>query len=84
MSDFHLIETLERKAVNCLYWSPKGQFIVLAGLKSHTGNVEFWNVNEMELMYAGEHFMATDIEWDPTGRYVVTSNSFFKNQVSPL
>ncbi|KAG0447217.1 hypothetical protein HPP92_012340 [Vanilla planifolia] len=24
-------------------------------------------------MATGEHFMATDIEWDPTGRYVATS-----------
>lgn len=27
----------------------------------------------METMATGEHFMATDVEWDPTGRYIATS-----------
>ena len=37
------------------------------------GQLEFFNVDEFEIMNAGEHFMCTDIEWDPTGRYVATS-----------
>ena len=27
----------------------------------------------METMASAEHFMATDVEWDPTGRYVTTA-----------
>lgn len=34
---------------------------------------EFFNVDEMETMATAEHFMATDVDWDPTGRYVATS-----------
>ena len=35
--------------------------------------LEFFNVDEFETMATGEHFMATDVEWDPTGRYIATS-----------
>ncbi|KAJ1382255.1 Translation initiation factor, beta propellor-like domain [Sesbania bispinosa] len=50
-----------------------GRFIVLAGLKGFNGQLEFYNVDELETMATAEHFMATDIEWDPTGRYVATA-----------
>ena len=40
---------------------------------STAAQLEFLNVDEMETMATGEHFMATDIEWDPTGRYIATS-----------
>ncbi|XP_008786288.2 eukaryotic translation initiation factor 3 subunit B-like [Phoenix dactylifera] len=67
------LATLKGKQANALYWSPAGRFIVLAGLKGFNGQLEFYNVDELETMATGEHFMATDIEWDPTGRYVATS-----------
>lgn len=54
--------------VNALYWSPAGKFLVLAGLKNFNGQFEFFNVDDLETMGTGEHFMATDVEWDPTGR----------------
>eukprot|EP00271_Cylindrocystis_brebissonii_P008842 TRINITY_DN23358_c0_g1_i1.p1 TRINITY_DN23358_c0_g1~~TRINITY_DN23358_c0_g1_i1.p1 ORF type:complete len:867 (-),score=244.90 TRINITY_DN23358_c0_g1_i1:372-2972(-) len=65
--------TLKGKSVNALFWSPMGRFILLAGLKGFNGLLEFFNVDDLETMATGEHFMATDIEWDPTGRYVATS-----------
>lgn len=34
--------------------------------------VEFWDCEEMTLLSAGEHFMAQEVAWDPTGRYVAT------------
>ncbi|XP_010933521.1 eukaryotic translation initiation factor 3 subunit B [Elaeis guineensis] len=67
------LATLKGKQANALYWSPAGRFIVLAGLKGFNGQLEFYNVDELETMATGEHFMATDIEWDPTGRYVATA-----------
>ena len=68
-----LIGTVKNKTANCLFWSPKGKVIVLAGLKTMNGQFEFFNVDEMETMASAEHFMATDVEWDPTGRYVTTA-----------
>ncbi|GBG62798.1 hypothetical protein CBR_g32387 [Chara braunii] len=67
-----LLTTLKNRQVNTLYWSPQGKFIVLAGLKAHNGQLEFFNVDEVETMATAEHFMATEVEWDPTGRFVAT------------
>ncbi|KAA8523891.1 hypothetical protein F0562_010314 [Nyssa sinensis] len=67
------LATLKGKQANALCWSPAGRFIILAGLKGFNGQLEFFNVDELETMATAEHFMATDIEWDPTGRYVATS-----------
>ncbi|KAH1109998.1 hypothetical protein GYH30_009078 [Glycine max] len=38
------------------------------GLKGLNGQLEFYNVDELETMAMAEHFMATSVEWDPTGR----------------
>ncbi|KAL6964896.1 Eukaryotic translation initiation factor 3 subunit B [Sarracenia purpurea var. burkii] len=62
------LATLKGKQANALFWSPAGRFIILAGLKGFNGQLEFYNVDELETMATAEHFMATDIEWDPTGR----------------
>ncbi|GFY90394.1 eukaryotic translation initiation factor 3B-2 [Actinidia rufa] len=67
------LTTLKGKQANALYWSPAGRYIILAGLKGFNGQLEFYNVDELETMGVAEHFSATDIEWDPTGRYVATS-----------
>lgn len=69
-----------------LYWSPHGRFLVLAGLKTGAnGQLEFFSVDDMETLGNAEHFMATDVEWDPTGRYVasmVTSSTQMENGVN--
>lgn len=62
------LTTLKGKQANALFWSPAGRYIILAGLKGLNGQLEFYNVDELETMATAEHFMATDIEWDPTGR----------------
>lgn len=64
---------MTNKACNGIHWSPNGHNIVLSGLKSLNGQLEFFNVDEFEVLAAAEHFMATDVEWDPTGRYVASS-----------
>ncbi|MCD9561037.1 hypothetical protein HAX54_019971 [Datura stramonium] len=61
------------KQANTLYWSPGGRFIILAGMKGFNGRLEFFGVDELDTMASAEHFMATDVEWDPTGRYVATA-----------
>ena len=35
-------------------------------------------------MNIAEHYMASDVEWDPTGRYVVTSVSWWSHKVQGL
>ncbi len=45
------------------------------------GQFEFIDTNDMTIMNANEHFMATDVEWDPTGRFVVTGVSWWSHKV---
>ncbi|KAG8377298.1 hypothetical protein BUALT_Bualt08G0014700 [Buddleja alternifolia] len=71
------LTTLKGKQANALFWSPGGQFIILAGLKGLNGQLEFYDVDELQTMAQVEHFMATDVEWDPTGRYVATAVTSF-------
>jgi len=76
-----LMKTLEKRSANHLFWSPNGQFIVLAGLRSLNGVLEFVDTQDMTVMTQTEHFMATDVEWDPTGRYVVSAVSWWGHKV---
>lgn len=73
LSTVRHLSTLQGKSCNQISWSPQGRNIVLAGLKGMNGQLEFFNVDESETMATAEHFMATDVDWDPTGRYVATS-----------
>jgi len=73
-----LLKTLEKKPVNEVFWSPQGHHVVLAGLKNLNGLMTFYNVDDLEPMAEDEHFMATDCVWDPTGRYVATYVSAFR------
>lgn len=75
------LKTFERRTANHLFWSPTGQFIVLAGLRNMNGVLEFIDTADMTLMAQTEHFMATDVEWDPTGRYVITGVSWWGHKV---
>jgi translation initiation factor 3 subunit B len=72
---------LEKRAADHLFWSPQGRFIVLAGLRSHNGVLEFFDVQDGETMALEEHLMATNVDWDPTGRYVATSVSYWRHQM---
>ena len=51
---------------------------------SFNGILEFVDTADMTVMAQTEHFMATDVEWDPTGRYVVTGVSWWGHKVTIL
>lgn len=78
----NVTERFEKKACNSLFWAPSGQFIVLAGLRNLGGTLEFVDTNDFSIMNSTEHFSCSDVEWDPTGRYVVTAVSYWKTKVS--
>ena len=64
-----------------MFWAPTGQFVVLAGLRSMNGVFEFIDTSDFTSMGTNEHFMCTDVEWDPTGRYVITGVSWWGHKV---
>jgi len=75
------VATLEKRPANSLFWSPRGDFIVLAGLRNLNGVLEFYNVNDKETMSNEEHMMCTNVDWDPSGRFVTTTVSAWHHQL---
>lgn len=75
-----LIKKMEKKSCTHLFWSPRGQFIVLANLQG--GTFEFVDSNDFTAMNSGDHYRASDVEWDPTGRYVATGVSAYKVNIT--
>ena len=65
--------TLENKQANHLYFSPMGNYLVLAGMGNINGQLEFWDVDAQMSMSTQEHFMCNQISWDPSGRVVCTA-----------
>jgi translation initiation factor 3 subunit B len=72
LGNINLVRSIEIKGVNTVSWSPRGRFCILAGIRSSTGTLQFWDTQENVLLASEEHYACTNIEWDPTGRYVAT------------
>lgn len=76
-----LLNRLERKSVNTLVWSPKGRYILMAGLKQFNGDLEFFDADEMQTLGKQEHYSASDLAWDNSGRFLITSSTTWNSQV---
>lgn len=46
------------------------------------GVLDFVDTADMIVMHRQEHTKVTDISWDPTGRYVVSSLSYWTEKVA--
>lgn len=64
-----------------MFWAPQGQFVILAQLKTAEGPLEFIDTSDFSIMNAIMPEMTTDIEWDPTGRYVMSAVSAWTGKV---
>lgn len=73
-----MVAKLERRPANHIFWAPQGGFIVFADLVSSNGALEFFNANTKETMATSQHFNASSVEWDPSGRFVAVVTSFVK------
>eukprot|EP00727_Mastigamoeba_balamuthi_P011240 m51a1_g6739 putative eukaryotic translation initiation factor 3 (1274) ;mRNA; f:221517-226141 len=74
-----LLKKVEKKTCTDLFWSPRGGTMVLADLVSPTGIMEFFNVNDMEVMAIAEHYSTSSVEWDASGRYVAIVTSAWEH-----
>lgn len=72
-----LLQTLEKRQANSLFWAPTGRYIVLAGLRSMANQLEFFDAETFESL-ATQPTQCTDVTWDPTGRYVTSYVSAFR------
>ncbi|KAI9093824.1 eukaryotic translation initiation factor eIF2A-domain-containing protein [Phlyctochytrium arcticum] len=75
-----LDKTADANGANQVVWSPKGRFCVVASVRSSQGELQFWDAEDAILMATGDHYMCTDLEWDPTGRFVTSSVSWWRIQ----
>ncbi|KAJ2900737.1 uncharacterized protein MKZ38_002273 [Zalerion maritima] len=94
--NFKHLRTLDKKNSNAIYWSPKGRFVVIASIHNQqSSDLEFYDVDyegekpesdkdltaNLQLMNQAEHYGVTDIEWDPSGRYVASWASVWKHSM---
>uniref|UniRef100_A0AC35UG36 RRM domain-containing protein n=1 Tax=Rhabditophanes sp. KR3021 TaxID=114890 RepID=A0AC35UG36_9BILA len=56
-------------------FAPKGSWLAFAGVKAAGGSIVFYDCSTMEpiKMKTVEHAEMTDCQWDPSGRYFVSS-----------
>ncbi|KIR33179.1 eukaryotic translation initiation factor 3 subunit B [Cryptococcus deuterogattii 99/473] len=96
--DFIAIKHLDSKMANTLVWSPKGRHIALATIGSSSKyDIEFWDLDftiderreaaelgaNVTMLGTGEHYGITEIAWDPSGRYIATSASTWRQSPEP-
>ncbi|KAI9827898.1 MAG: Translation initiation factor 3 subunit b [Phylliscum demangeonii] len=94
VGNFKMIRTVEKKNSNAIYWAPKGRFVIVATVHSQQSfELDFWDLDfegertdpdkdltaNLQLMATADHYGVTDVEWDPTGRYVATAASMWKS-----
>lgn len=97
VGNFKLIRTVDKKNNNAIHWSPNGRFVIVATVLSQQSfDLDFWDFDfdgtpdeseeklaaNLQLMNTADHYGVTDIEWDPSGRFVATSASVWKHRVS--
>ncbi|KAK4553031.1 Translation initiation factor 3 subunit b [Recurvomyces mirabilis] len=96
VGNFKLIRTVDKKNNNAIHWSPNGRFVVVATvLNQQSFDLDFWDFDfegekeekerdltaNLMLMRTGDHYGVTDIDWDPSGRFVATSASVWKHRM---
>ena len=97
VGNFKLIRTIDKKNNNAIHWSPAGRFVLVATVLSQQSfDLDFYDFDfegekdekerdltaNLQLMATADHYGITDIEWDPSGRFVATSASVWKHRVS--
>lgn len=97
VGNFKHLRTLDKKNSNAIYWCPRGRFVVVATVHNQqSSELEFFDLDfegekpesdkdltaNLQLMNTADHYGVTDIEWDPSGRYVATWASAWKHSVS--
>lgn len=68
---FELVKKLPlRHKVERISWSPMGQFVTLYSTTGSVGYLTFIDTADLTIMADLEHFLLSEVQWDPTGRYL--------------
>lgn len=96
VGNFKHLRTLEKKNSNSIYWSPKGRFVVVATIANQqSSDLEFYDLDfegekpesdkdftaNLQLMNTADHYGLTDLQWDPSGRFVASWSSSWKHSM---
>ncbi|KAK3376871.1 eukaryotic translation initiation factor 3 [Lasiosphaeria ovina] len=96
IGNFKHLRTLDKKNNNAIYWSPKGRFVVVATVHNQqSSDLDFFDLDfegekpesdkdmtaNLQLMNTADHYGVTDVEWDPSGRFVATWASAWKHSM---
>jgi len=66
---------LPSSAYNKVFWAPDGQYFVVAAV-GQTGELMWGRLtldNQIELLFKDEQYNLTNVEWDSSSRFVITS-----------
>ncbi|KAI0136180.1 eukaryotic translation initiation factor 3 [Xylariales sp. AK1849] len=96
IGNFKHLRTLEKKNHNAIYWSPKGRFVVVATIANQqSSDLDFYDLDfegekpesdkdltaNLQHMRGADHYGITDLQWDPSGRYVASWASSWKHSM---
>jgi translation initiation factor 3 subunit B len=94
--NFKHLRTLDKKNSNAIYWSPRGRFVVIATVaNTQSSDLDFFDLDfegekpeaekdltaNLQLMNIADHYGVTDVEWDPSGRFVATWATVWKHSM---
>jgi len=94
--NFKHLRTLDKKNSNAIYWAPRGRFVVIATIaNTQSSDLDFFDLDfegdkpesdkdltaNLQLMNTADHYGVTDVEWDPSGRFVATWASMWKHSM---
>jgi translation initiation factor 3 subunit B len=97
VGNFKHLRTLDKKNSNAIYWSPRGRFVVIATIANQqSSDLDFFDLDfegekpesdkdltaNLQAMNTADHYGVTDVEWDPSGRFVASWASAWKHSVS--
>ncbi|KAF4555274.1 Eukaryotic translation initiation factor 3 subunit B [Elsinoe fawcettii] len=96
VGNFRHIRTVDKKNNNAIHWSPNGRFVLVATvLNQQSFDLDFYDFDyegereekdkdltaNLQHLATADHYGVTDIEWDPSGRFVATSASVWKHRM---
>jgi translation initiation factor 3 subunit B len=78
------LRVFDKSSVNQLYWSPSGQYLVLASVHQQNasgGSLDFVDAEHQTIVNSGDHPGLSICEWDPTGRFFVSCVSLSSQKI---